>query len=138
YAHAHDEERPVDHGPAGGHAHDLHHDRNPAAHAHESEPVMTVPLLILAFFSIFSGWTLAFGLPWGTPLLELMLEYGEPYRAIDMHATHYYALGASLLIMLVGIGLALLYYAPPGFPFFVPTRLKAVRTVERYGGLYRF
>jgi len=51
-----------------------------------------------------------------------MLEYAEPYRGIDPHATHYYALTASLLIMFVGVGLALLYYAPKGFPYFVPTR----------------
>ena len=55
HSHVHDDEH------AHGHGHG--HDRNPAAHAHESEPIMTWPLLILAFFSIFSGWTLAFGLP---------------------------------------------------------------------------
>jgi NADH:ubiquinone oxidoreductase subunit 5 (subunit L)/multisubunit Na+/H+ antiporter MnhA subunit len=95
--------------------------------------------MILAFFSIFSGWAIWFGIPHplGTPVLEAMLEYGEPYRTIDVHATHYYALGASILIMLMGIGLALLYYAPRGFPYFVPTRL-AVRTAERFGGVYRF
>ena len=115
------------------------HDRNPAAHAHESEPIMTWPLVILAVCSIFSGWTLAIGLPFGTPLLEDMLEYGEPYRAIDIQAQHhYFALGASLLIMLSGIGLALLYYAPPGFPYFVPTRFSAAQTAERLGGVYRF
>ncbi len=40
--------------------------------------------------------------------------------------------------MLTGVGLGLLYYAPPGFPYFVPTRLSAARTAERFGGLYRF
>jgi NADH:ubiquinone oxidoreductase subunit 5 (subunit L)/multisubunit Na+/H+ antiporter MnhA subunit len=137
YARAHDEEQALDHGHAHGQGHA--HDRNPAAHAHESEPIMTWPLLILAFFSIFSGWTLWAGLPFGPPpLLEAMLEYGEPYRGIDVHAYHNYALVASLLIMLVGIGLALLYYAPRGFPYLVPTRLSAVRTAERFGGIYRF
>ncbi len=55
---------------------------NPAAHAHESEPIMTWPLIILAVCSIFSGWTLFYviPLPFGTPTLEHMLEYGEPYR----------------------------------------------------------
>src|SRR5947207_10034249 len=101
---------------------------------------MTGPVMMLALFRIFSCWAVWFGIPHprGTPLLEQMLEYGEPYRAIDVHATHYYALGASLLIMLVGIGLALLYYAPTGFPYFVPTRLSAVRTAERFGKTYRF
>ena len=40
--------------------------------------------------------------------------------------------------MLTGIGLGLLYYAPHGFPYFVPTRLSAARTAERFGGIYRF
>ena len=51
---------------------------------------------------------------------------------------HYYALGGSLVIMLTGIGLALLYYAPAGFPYFVPTRFSAARTAERFGGDLRF
>jgi proton-translocating NADH-quinone oxidoreductase chain L len=130
HSHVHDPEHALDHGYG--------HDRNPAAHAHESEPIMTWPLLVLAFFSIFAGWTLALGLPFGTPVLERMLEYGEPYGGIDVQAAHYYAVAASLLIMLVGIGLALLYYAPEGFPYFVPTRLSALRTAERMKGVYRF
>lgn len=40
--------------------------------------------------------------------------------------------------MFVGVGLALLYYAPIGFPYFVPTRLSTVRTAEHFGGVYRF
>jgi proton-translocating NADH-quinone oxidoreductase chain L len=132
-SHVHDEEHALKH------VHD--HDRNPAAHAHESEPTMTWPLVILAFFSIFSGWTLWYviPLPFGTPFVEHMLEYGEPYRAIDITSMHHYsAFAASLLIMLTGIGVALLYYAPQGFPYFVPTRLSALRTSERLGGVYRF
>jgi proton-translocating NADH-quinone oxidoreductase chain L len=136
YAHATDEERALDHGHAHGHA-DAH-DRNPAAHAHENDWTMVGPLVVLAFFSIFSGWTLWLGLPIGVPLLEQLIAYGEPYQAIDPHAVHYYAVGASLLIALVGIGLALLYYAPTGFPYFLPTRLNAIRTAERFGGVYRF
>jgi len=130
HSHVHDDEHVSDHGHG--------HERNPAAHAHESDPIMTWPLLILAFFSIFSGWTLALGLPFGTPIVESMLEYGEPYRGIDPHAMHYYALTASLLIMLVGVGLGLLFYAPPGFPYLVPTRFSAARTAHRLGGVYRF
>ena len=66
-----DEEVAHGHGPS-------HHDLNPAAHAHESEPVMTWPLIILAVCSIFVGWTVWLGLPLGTPVLEKMIEYGEP------------------------------------------------------------
>jgi proton-translocating NADH-quinone oxidoreductase chain L len=130
-------------GGSHGHAHDdpHGHDSNPAAHAHESAPVMTRPLVILAVFSVISGWALwsIIPLPVGTPMLEMMLEYGEPYRAIDIGAMHHYgAMAASLIIMLTGVGLGLLYFAPAGFPYFVTTRLSAVRTAERYSGVYRF
>jgi len=135
HSHAHDEEHAL------GHSHGHGHENNPAAHAHESEPIMTWPLVILAVCSIFAGWTLWYviPLPIGTPAVEHMLEYGEPYHATHIQSFHHYAaLGASLLIMLTGIGLGLLYYAPRGFPYFVPTRFSAARTAERFGGVYRF
>ena len=73
-------------------------DPNPAAHAHESEPIMTWPLIILAVLSIFSGWTFSYiiPLPFGTPTLEHMLEYGEPYRAWSIESRHHnYALASA-------------------------------------------
>jgi proton-translocating NADH-quinone oxidoreductase chain L len=135
HSHVHDDEH------AHGHVHDHARDTNPAAHAHESEPIMTWPLIILAVCSIFSGWSLwtVIPLPFGTPALEHMLEFGEPYRAVDIQAFHHYAaFGASFLIMSAGIGLGLLYYAPAGFPYFVPTRMSAARTAARFGGIYAF
>jgi proton-translocating NADH-quinone oxidoreductase chain L len=141
HSHVHDEEHALDKDHGTGHGHGHGHDLNPAAHAHESEPIMTWPLIILAVCSIFSGWTLFYviPLPFGVPTLEHMLEYGEPYRATDISSMHhYYALASSLVIMLSGIGLGLLYYAPPGFPYLVPTRLSATRAAERFGGVYRW
>ena len=47
HEHAHDDDNAIqvaDDGHGHGHGHDL----NPAAHAHESEPIMTWPLIILA------------------------------------------------------------------------------------------
>ena len=116
--------RPLD-GHAHAHGHD--HDLNPAAHAHESEPIMTCPLIILAFMSIFVGWGVVFYvipnpltfLRWGRRLLEQMLEYGEPYRALDPDnaaRVHWYALAGSALILLTGLGVGLLYYGPRGIP----------------------
>jgi NADH:ubiquinone oxidoreductase subunit 5 (subunit L)/multisubunit Na+/H+ antiporter MnhA subunit len=109
---------------------------------------MTWPLVILAVMSIFAGWGFWYIIPnpltflrLGIPLLEQMLEYGEPYRALDpelLHGMHWYALGGSFLIAAIGIGVALLYYAPPGFPVLVPTRLSAARMAERFGGIYKF
>ena len=34
--------------------------------------------------------------------------------------------------------MALLFYGPTGFPYFVPTRLSAARAAERFGGVYKF
>ena len=107
HSHVHDEEHALDHGTRP------RHDRNPAAHAHESEPIMTWPLFILAFCSIFSGWTLCvWRLPFGTPIAG---TYARIRRAVpgdrsSHRACTTYALAASLLIMLDGRrpGLALL------------------------------
>ena len=155
YAHATDEEHALgadEHEEnaievADEHAH-AGHDLNPAAHAHESEPIMVWPLIVLAVFSVVVGWGFWYIIPnpftflrLGTPLLEQMLEYGEPYRALDtllLHELHWYALGGSLLILLTGLGVALLFYGPAGFPYFVPTRLSAARAAERFGGIYKF
>ncbi len=72
------------------------HDRNPAAHAHESEPIMTWPLIILAVCSIFAGWTLWLRHP--SPVRHAGARAdarvrravpGDRYRS----AMHYYAPG---------------------------------------------
>ncbi len=99
--------------PAPSHAvHDHGHHGNPYDHAHESPPVMTWPLIILAAFSVFVGWPIWLGLPFfGPPVLEAMLESAEPLRAIDLGAMKWYAMGASLLIAATGIGLAFGYYS---------------------------
>jgi NADH:ubiquinone oxidoreductase subunit 5 (subunit L)/multisubunit Na+/H+ antiporter MnhA subunit len=140
YAHEHEYveepeefEEEVEH--VHGHGHD-DHDLNPAAHAHESEAIMTWPLIILAVCSVFVGWTIWFGLPVGTPVLEKMIAYGDPIGVINSHWAHWYALLCSLLIAMLGIGLGALYYAPPGLPLFTSTRLSAARTAEQFRGLY--
>jgi len=134
HAHVHDEEHALDRSHGHG------HDRSPAAHALESGPIMTWPLILLAVCSVLSGWTFWYivPLPFGrTPTVEHFLEYGEPLSGIDLSDTGYYPLVSSLLIMLIGVSLGLLYYAPRGFPYFVPARLSAARTAERFGGIYR-
>ncbi|MDR3636450.1 MAG: NADH-quinone oxidoreductase subunit L [Isosphaeraceae bacterium] len=135
-----------DHGHGhAAHGHGDHHTGNPYDHAHESEPIMTWPLLALAVPTIFVGWTWWIGLPFGEPVLEQMLAYGEPLRAIDLGAAHYYAMFASLLVATAGIGGAIAYYAPSWsslFSYNVPAplrrRLEARRTAERFGGVYNF
>ncbi len=107
--------------------------------ARESPPVMTRPLVILAVCSVFSGWTILLGLPFGPrPVLEMMLDYGAPAGALDGASTRFAALGATLVIVVLGVGLGLLYYAPAGLPWFVATRLSADRAAVRHPALYRF
>ena len=119
--------------PAGhGHGH-AHHDLNPAAHAHESGPLMTWPLILLAIPTVMVGWPWSI-LPVMTPVLERMLEYGEPLASVDMGSAHYFALGASILIASAGIGLGVLYYGPwPAWQ-----KWSAKRSAERFGPAYRF
>src|SRR5262249_29036544 len=82
YAAAHDEEQALARGHA--HAHADAHDLTPAAHAHENDWVLVGPLVILAFFRVVVGWGVSYVIPnpFGQPLLEQMLDLGEPYRAI--------------------------------------------------------
>jgi len=72
-------------------------------HAHESPKSMTVPLMVLAFLSIFAGWV---GIPW--------LEHGYASFVYFHHPHHaepsFLVMGISLLIGLSGIGLAYLIY----------------------------
>ena len=104
---------------------------------------MTWPLLLLAVPTIIVGFPFTI-LPLGTsdvakPVLERMLEYGEPVvRQVHIetiHQSHLLAMGASVLILLVGIGLGILYYAPP-LPYVFRRRHDPREAAQRLGGLY--
>jgi NADH:ubiquinone oxidoreductase subunit 5 (subunit L)/multisubunit Na+/H+ antiporter MnhA subunit len=114
----------------GGHGHG-----HPVDHAHESPPLMTWPLILLAIPTVFIGWPITilpfFGFH---PILEDMLAYGEPISAQDLGSAHLWALGASLLIASIGIGVAILYY----FPLEKFRRFSPEAAAKRFGGLYAF
>jgi NADH-quinone oxidoreductase subunit L len=86
------------------------------AHIHESPGVMTVPLAILAFGSIFAGWV---GTPeylWHSPWEDwLSPVFGA---AQDIHhealATEIFLMLLTLVIVALGILLAYLAYGRPG------------------------
>jgi len=133
------------HGHAPSHGHGDHHHANPVEHAHESEPIMTWPLLALAVPAVFVGWTWAFGLPFWEPVLEQMLTYGEPVRGQDLWSMHYYAMAASFLIAAVGIGAGVAYYAPSWavvmgrpVPPALRRRFKAEQVSRRFPRVYTF
>ena len=120
------------------HAHDEgHHDPHPAKHAHESGPLMLWPLFALAIPAIIIGYPLSI-LPIPgfhmVPILEQMLEYGEPLLATDYGSAHDLAFAASLLIASVGIGLGFLYYSP----WAKWKRLDARKTAAKYAPIYNF
>jgi NADH:ubiquinone oxidoreductase subunit 5 (subunit L)/multisubunit Na+/H+ antiporter MnhA subunit len=123
-----------DHAHAGGHDHG-HHDPHPAKHAHESGPFMLYPLLILAVPTIIIGYPLTLIPMFGFhPILEQLLEYGEPVVATDPGLSHLYAMAASLLIASVGIGLGFLYYSP----WEKWKRLDPKKTATRFAPVYNF
>ena len=124
------------HAPAASHGHDTHHG-NPYDHAHESEPIMTWPLIALAIPSVFVGWTWWLGVPIGEPVLEMLLTYGEPIRGNDLASMHLLAMAASFLIAASGIGAGIAFYAPP-LPYTFNRRFKADAVASRFAGVHNF
>ncbi len=72
-------------------------------HAHESPRVMTWPLIVLAFLSIFAGWV---GLPWLHHGYSWFLYQGSPPE----HAPSWILMIIATVVGLGGIGLAYLIY----------------------------
>ncbi len=119
-------------------------------HAHESPPVMTIPLIILAFLAIFAAGTV---LPWQTAadtwygdlvqrpdcaamadtaqLPEVKHEFEHMYHEMHhaSHTAHYVALGVSLFVVALGFVLAWLFYGKK--------TLSAEKTANSIGPVYR-
>jgi len=72
-------------------------------HAHESPSVMTWPLIVLAFLSIFAGWV---GIPWLHHGYSWFLYQGNPPE----HAPSWVLMVIATIVGLSGIGLAYLIY----------------------------
>jgi proton-translocating NADH-quinone oxidoreductase chain L len=122
-----------------GHGHEHGHDHgNPYDHAHESPPVMVWPLIILAVFSVIIGWPwFAVPIPhYSEPVLEHMLAYGEPVEVQVLATTKWMAMGGSLVIAALGIGLGLLYYSE--HPTVSPYRRSPKQMTDAFPGLHQF
>jgi NADH-quinone oxidoreductase subunit L len=78
-------------------------DRHRFDHAHESPRVMTWPLIVLAFLSIFAGWV---GIPWLHHGFSSFVYHGEPHHGEPSIAL----MIISTIMGLSGIGLAYLIY----------------------------
>jgi NADH-quinone oxidoreductase subunit L len=73
-------------------------------HPHESPPVMTVPLILLAVGSVAAGGLMATSVPeWLTPL------YGEP-EEVHGRLGHWTVTAMTIIIVLLGAGLAYLLF----------------------------
>jgi proton-translocating NADH-quinone oxidoreductase chain L len=130
---------PAGHGHEHSHGHgDEHGHGNPYDHAHESEWIMVGPLVILAVLSIIVGWPW-FILPVTEPVLEQLLAYGEPAGLAVLASEHWMALGGSLVIAALGIGLGILYYADTAWhPAVSRYHRDPDATAASFPGLYDF
>jgi proton-translocating NADH-quinone oxidoreductase chain L len=127
-AHGHDAAHGYGIHAVAAHGHDHGHHGNPVDHAHESPPIMTWPLIILAFCAVVVGYPVTL-LPINIPVLEGMLEAGEPLAAQDVSDVKLLAMGASLLIAAGGIAAAVGYYSR--WKIFNPARM-----ADRLGWVY--
>jgi len=91
---------------------------------------MTWPLIALAIPTIVIGWPW-FILPLTEPVLEQMLAYGEPIRAVELGSAHWLAMGASILVATAGIGGAHGYYSR--WRLYDPAH-----AVRRFSGIHSF
>lgn len=92
------------------------------------------PMIALAVPSAAAGWS-AVILPLGfEPVVERWLRYAEPIESVDPGGSRWWALGASILVGSVGVGLGVLYYGP----WDAWKRLDARRAAERFGPAHRF
>jgi len=95
------------------------------AHPHESPPMMTVPLMVLAFFAATVGFI---GIP-GANLFERLVHY----EAAPHHGFNPLVMGLSVLAALLGIG--------AGYRLYIATPIKTPQEEplrERLGVLYNF
>ncbi len=135
---AHDEHAAPAHGhddhAAHGHGHGHDHG-DPVEHAHESEPIMIWPLILLAVPAVAIGWPLLlfpFGGTLGTSVLEQMLTYGAPIPLHEHGAAHWWAMLASVIVASLGIGGAFFFYSAKY------KRFEAARWAARFPGVYDF
>jgi proton-translocating NADH-quinone oxidoreductase chain L len=114
---------PPEAGSHGHDEHDPHHERpEPTQHhtpvAHESPPVMTIPLWVLAFFAVGVG--LALTLLSGNSFAHFLgrMLRNDVYRfAEPVHETQWLVMGLSVLVALGGVALAYwMYVADPTLP----------------------
>jgi NADH:ubiquinone oxidoreductase subunit 5 (subunit L)/multisubunit Na+/H+ antiporter MnhA subunit len=107
--------------------------RSPAAsRAVEGDRWLTWPLIALAIPTIALGWPIpGFGFK---PILEQVLEYGEPIDSVDPGSAAWWAFGASILVLSIGSGLSVLSHGP----WDRWRRFDSKKTASRFGPIHEF
>jgi NADH-quinone oxidoreductase subunit L len=110
-----------------------------AHHLHESPPLMTVPLMILAFLSLVGGFV-------GIPVIEGAQRFGNfldpvfaPAKAIIEHGAHHaghHSVTAELVLMAVSLGIAIFGLLLARY-MYVTSPETPGRIVDRFSGLHR-
>lgn len=95
-------------------------EEKPENHPHESPKSMTIPLIILAFFSVVGGWA---ALPEHN--FAFFVHYGE----FEPEAMNWGLAGISVVAGLLGIGLA--------YTIYLKKAVKAEEIVARFPGVYK-
>ncbi len=110
-----------------------------AHHLHESPPLMTVPLMILAFLSLVGGFV-------GIPVIEGAQRFANflspvfaPAKAIIEHGAHHvghHSVTAEIILMAVSLAIAILGLLVARYMYITSPETPG-RIVERFSGLYR-
>ncbi|MEA4900193.1 NADH-quinone oxidoreductase subunit L [Desulfitobacterium sp.] len=95
-------------------------EEKPENHPHESPKTMTVPLIILAFFSVVGGWA---------ALPDHNFAYFIHYGVFEPEAMDWGLAAISVAAGLIGIGLA--------YSIYVKKAIKAEDVVARFPGVYK-
>jgi NADH-quinone oxidoreductase subunit L len=106
-------------------------DQKVAHHVHESPKVMTIPLVILAFFAVTIGWI-------GMPIVAHGNLFGEFLAPVFPHIQHGGAGGGHAMeigLMIVSVGVAV-YGIWLAWYFYVKKTSVPAMLAERYKGVY--
>jgi NADH-quinone oxidoreductase subunit L len=98
-----------------------------AHHVHESPPVMTIPLMVLAVLALIGGWVgLPEGFLWGNVFTHFVSASAGVFKPI-MEVNDALLSAISVALALSGAGIAYLFYiARPGLPTYLAWRVKAL------------
>jgi NADH-quinone oxidoreductase subunit L len=94
-------------------------------HIHESPPVMTIPLIVLAILAIVGGWVgLPNGVLWGNAFVRFLTPAVGTFQPL-FEASAFSLSVFSVLVSLSGAALAYVFYLRlPGIPMLLAWRLK--------------